>query len=212
MRRVWILVCVLLPLRAEIVDRIAITAGQQVITELQLDEELRVAALLNHQPIDRGVAARRAAADRLIEQLLIKREMDVSHYPPPEPADVDQFVEQVRTAVAGTENFEETLRRYNLSEAVLREHLAMQLTTLQFIEFRFRPELGISPTDIETYYQEELSRWNAEGAGARAPTLAESSESIRRKLAEQRTDQALDAWLAESRKQVAVVYLDKTLE
>ncbi len=212
MSRLLVLVCALLPLRAEIVDRIAITAGQQVITELQLDEELRVAALLNHQPIDRSVKARRAAADRLIEQLLIQREMDVSHYPAPQPADVDQFVAQVRTAIASTGNFDETLRRYDLTEGLLREHLAMQLTTLQFIEFRFRPELGVSPADIETYYQGELARWRAEHAGATPPTLGESSESIRHKLAEQRTDQALDAWLSESRRQIVVVYLDKTLE
>ena len=212
MRVIFVLVCALLPLRAEIIDRIAITAGPQVITELQLDEELRVAALLNHQPIDRSVSARRAAADRLIEQLLIKREMDVSHFPPPQPGEIDRFVEQVRTAIAATGNFDETLRRYNLSESVLREHLAMQLTTLQFIEFRFRPELGVSPADIETYYQGELARWRAERAGAKPPTLAEEREPIRHKLAEQRTDQALDAWLAESRKQVAIAYLDKTLE
>jgi broad specificity phosphatase PhoE len=212
MRRIFLLVCALLPLRAEIVDRIAITAGQQVITELQLDEEIRVTALLNQQPIDRSMSARRAAAARLIQQLLIKSEMDVSHYPAPAAADVNRFVEQVRTEIAGRGDFDETLRRYNLSESVLREHVAMQLTTLQFIEFRFRPELGVSPADIESYYQGELARWKAGHAGARPPTLAESSEGIRRKLAERRTDQALDAWLAESRKQVAIVYLDKGLE
>ena len=93
MIRLFVVACSLLPLHAEIVDRIAITAGRQVITELQLDEELRVVAFLNHQPIARDANARRAAADRLIEQLLIKRDLDLSHYPPPSPADVDDFME-----------------------------------------------------------------------------------------------------------------------
>lgn len=212
MHWVFILLSMLLPLRAEIVDRIAITAGQQVITELQLDEELRVAAFLNHQPITRDSEARRAAANRLIEQLLIKRDMELSHYPLPQPADIDKFVEQARTGLSGTEVFDETLRTYNLTQAVLREHLEMQLTTLQFIEFRFRPELGVSPADIENYYQGELVRWKTEHPGARPPTLNESRESIRKALAEQRTDEALDAWLEESRRQVTVVYLDKSLE
>lgn len=212
MTRLLAVACALLPLHAEIVDRIAITAGRQVITELQLDEELRVAAFLNHQPIARDANARRAAADRLIEQLLIKRDLDLSHYPPPSPAAVDEFVEQVRAAIPGSEDFDEMLRKYDLDQAVLREHLATQLTILQFIEFRFRPDLGVSPTDIENYYQGELARWKAEHGSAKPPTLANSRESIRKALTEQRTDEALDAWLAESRKQVAIVYLDKTLE
>ncbi|HEX3681078.1 MAG TPA: hypothetical protein VHU83_00955 [Bryobacteraceae bacterium] len=212
MVRFLALICVLLPLRAEIVDRIAITAGQQVITELQLDEELRVAAFLNHQPIDRSAKAKRAAADRLIAQLLIQREMELSHYPRPSEADVDALLEQARTGVAALGDFDEILRKYDLSEAVLREHLAKQLSTLQFIEFRFRPELGISPADIENYYQGELARWKGGRGDTRPPTLADSREVIRRTLAEQRTDQALDAWLAESRKQLSIVYLDKSLE
>jgi hypothetical protein len=198
--------------QAGVVDRIAITLGQQVITELQLDEELRVAAFLNGQPLVRDREARKGAADRLIEQLLIKREMKMSHYPAPADTDVDKFEAQVREALPGAGDFEEKLRKYELTEPILREHLAMQMTTLEFIESRFRPELGVSPADIESYYQGELLRWKAEHPGARPPTLAESRESIRKALAEQRTDEALEGWLKESRKQVQIVYVDKTLE
>jgi hypothetical protein len=207
-----VLMCAFAELRAEIVDRIAITVGQQVVTELQLDEELRVAAFLNGQAAVRDRDARKAAAERLIEQLLIQREMKVSHYPGLTEADIDKFEEQIRAAMPGDESFEAKLRRYELTEQILRQHLEMQLLTLQFIEFRFRPELGVSPVDIENYYRGELARWKAEHAGARPPTLAESRESIRKALAEQRTDAALDAWLKESRKQIQVVYVDRSLE
>lgn len=211
MFRFFVLACVMLPSRAEIVDRIAITAGQQVITELQLDEELRVAAFLNHQPFARNPEARRAAANRLVEQLLIKREMDLSHYPLPAPEEVDKFTAQVRAAL-GAEDLDEALHKYDLNEATLREHLVKQLTTLQFIEVRFRPELDVSSADIETYYQGELARWKAEHPGAQPPSLGDSRESVRKTLAEQRTDEALDAWLEESRKQAAIEYVDKSLQ
>lgn len=212
MQRCWLLVCALGAMRAEVVDRIAVTVGQQVVTELQLDEELRVTAFLNGQAVARDRTARKAAADRLIDQLLIEREMKLSHYPEPAETEVDKFEEQVRAALPGTDNFDEKLRKYDLTEAVLREHLAMQLTTLQFIELRFRPELGVSPGEVENYYQGELLRWKAEHPGARPPTLEQSRESIRKALAEQRTDQALDGWLKESRKPVQIVYVDKSLE
>jgi hypothetical protein len=212
MLRLLIAACALIVLRAEIVDRIVITVGRQVITQLQLDEELRVTAFLNGQAIDRSIEARRAAAGRLIQQLLIRREMQLSRYPMPAAADADNPVEQIRATWAGSQSFDETLRKYNLDIATLRDHLATQATTLQFIEFRFRPDLGISPADIELYYQNELGRWKTEHPGVKPPTLGESQESIRKTLTEQRTDAALDTWLEESHKQVAIVYLDKSLE
>jgi hypothetical protein len=49
MYRVLFFACLLLPgARAEVLDRIAIVVGRNVITELQIDEELRVTAFLNY--------------------------------------------------------------------------------------------------------------------------------------------------------------------
>jgi hypothetical protein len=211
MYRLLVIACMLIPLRAEVVDRIAVTVDQQVITELQLDEELRVTAFLNHQPIVRTLDARRAAANRLIQQLLVRREMELRHFPPPAPNEIDKFLAQVRSLLPAAD-FGASLRQYELREPILREHLAMQLATLQFIEFRFRPDLEVSSIDIENYYQHEISKWKTEHPGARPPTLAESRESIQSALAGERTDDALNTWLEERRKQASIAYLDKSLE
>jgi len=66
---------------AEIIDRIAITVGSQVITVSQIDEEIRITAFLNREKLDITADAKKQAATRLIEQALVKREMDLSHYP-----------------------------------------------------------------------------------------------------------------------------------
>ncbi len=55
-----------------------------------MDEEVRVTAFLNREKVDLGAEARKQAADRLIEQALIKREMDLSHYPLPELSDAGE--------------------------------------------------------------------------------------------------------------------------
>ncbi|MBV9158725.1 MAG: hypothetical protein JO097_20865, partial [Acidobacteriaceae bacterium] len=81
MRSLLLLACFFGPLPAEVVDRIAIIIGRNVVTELQIDEELRVTAFLNNQPVTRDSATRRAAASRLIAQLLVERDMRLSHYP-----------------------------------------------------------------------------------------------------------------------------------
>lgn len=212
MYRSLLIACLVIPLRAEVIDRIAVTVDQQVITELQLDEELRVTAFLNRQPILRTVNARHAAVDRLIQQLLIEREMDLRHFPLPTRLAIDQFVQQIRVELPAGADFDASLREYGLTESVLKAHLATQLATLQFIDVRFHPDLEISSAEISNYYEREIAKWKTEHPGAQPPTLAESKESIRNVLAGQRTDEALDAWLAERRTQVSIAYLDKSLE
>ncbi|HEY7306984.1 MAG TPA: hypothetical protein VH601_22855 [Bryobacteraceae bacterium] len=174
--------CVAMLLRAGIVDRLAITVGRESITELQLDEELRVTALLNDQPVSRTTDARRAAADRLVEQLLIKREMDLSHYRGTGPGDLAAYLAQVQSACGGPDRFWRLLRQYDLSESTLKEHLELQLAISRFVEYRFQSD------------------------------MQPATSSIRPKTIEQQTDEALAAWLEESRKQVNIVYIDKSLQ
>ncbi|HMJ62713.1 MAG TPA: hypothetical protein VK493_13165, partial [Bryobacteraceae bacterium] len=116
MKILFFVTCLLLPLEAGIVDRLVVVVGQQTITQLQLDEEIRVTALLNHRPIARDVETRRAAADRLVEQLLIRREMEQSRYPLPDEQDVNQYAEQIRRQNDGSTGLAKALATYELSE------------------------------------------------------------------------------------------------
>jgi hypothetical protein len=83
-------------LSAKVLDRIAIVVDNRVITETQLDEELHLTAFLNRQPVDTSADARRAAADRLVEQELIRREMRLSQYPPPSGDEVNELCDAQR--------------------------------------------------------------------------------------------------------------------
>ena len=82
-------------LSAEIIDRIAIAVGNQVITESQIDEEIRITAFLNREKLDVSADSRKQAADRLIEQALVKREMGLSHYPLPQAGDANAAVADI---------------------------------------------------------------------------------------------------------------------
>lgn len=210
--RLLVFVGLTLALQAEIVDRLAIAVAHQAITELQIDEELRVTALLNEKPIVRDVAERRAAADRLVQQLLVEREMAQSHYPLPTDQEVTAYIDKIRAGLTSGGNWNAQLTAYDLTEATLREHLALQLTTLQFIEYRFRPDFGISEAAIESQYRSEAAQWTSQHPGKTAPPLASLRESIQQELIEQRIDQALSTWLEESLKQIHILYLDKSLQ
>ena len=211
MRKILLFALSLLACQATILDRIVVTVGQQVITALQLDEEIRVTDFMNGQKLTFTVEARRTAADRLIQQLLVKRDMELSHYPLPEDQDVAKYLSQIQENHGGSAAFSSALAAYGLPEAILKQHLVLQLTTLRFIEYRFHPDLGISEGDIQAYYQNQVNSWRATHAGPAPSDFASSRQAIRQALEEARTDELLNAWLEESRRQVNIVYIDKAL-
>jgi hypothetical protein len=212
MRHLCLMACLLFLARSETIDRLAITVGNQIITQLQIDEELRVTALLNHESaVVRNLENRRDAADRLVAQLLIKLEMQLSRYALPDTAEVDRYYQQIEEVNGGAVEFEKALRAFNLTPELLRSHLELQLTELKFIDVRFRPDANVSDADIEAAYKAKIDAWQKTHSG-KPPTLDTSRESLRAMLVENRTDASLDTWLAESRKRVRLIYLDKTLQ
>jgi hypothetical protein len=208
----WLLTpgfCILL--QAEIIDRIAISVGNQVITEGQLDEEIRLTAFLNHEKPDLSVAERKKAAGRLIEQALVKRDLDLSRYPVPVLSDADTSLKDVKLSYAPESKYQQMLQQYGIAEDALKRRLLWQLTLLHFVDFRFRPGIQILEADLKSYYDQELVRWKQEGVQP-VPTLEDSRAKIEEILTQQRIDQALDTWMAETRKLIPINYLDESLK
>jgi hypothetical protein len=205
MKWLFLLLLVIGYSNAEILDRVAIAVGYETITELQLDEELRVTALLNHKSVVRDAEARRDAADRLIQQFLIEREMQVSRYPLPDPKEVERYVDQVANTFGDKASLERSLTQYQLSYNTLVHHLLMQLATLRFIENRFRPEVTVSDTEVDAFLKAEQRPGNTQSS-------PNNREQVREQLMEKQTDETLAVWLEEARKRFNIIYLDKSLQ
>jgi len=201
--------CVLV--RDEIIDRIAISVGNQVITEGQIDQEIRLTAFLNHERLNLSGDGRKKAGGRLVEQALVKRDMDLSRYPLPGASDVEASFVDVKQSYTPETMYQRTLQEYGITEDALKRRLLWQLTLLRFVDYRFRPGIQVSDADLKTYYDQELARWKQQGIEP-VPTLDESRGKIEEILTQQRIDQALDAWMAETRKQVTINYLDEALK
>ena len=196
---------------AEILDRIAVTVGDHVITEQQIVKEIRLAAFLNRAQPDLSVASKQAAAEQLIRQDLVRREMESTHYPLPEKSDADPLEKQIIDQYGGESTYTTALATYGLTRSEVHEQLWWQLATLRFIDYRFKPAVHVPAVAIESYYKEQVAKWTAEGQ-KNIPTLEDSRDSIEQILAAQRVDEALDAWLADTRKQLTIRYRKEAFE
>jgi hypothetical protein len=196
---------------AEIIDRIAVTVGNQVITTDQVNEEVRVTAFLNHSEPQLTSDEKKKAAERLIEQALIKDGMNSSHYPLPTLADAEPMVKLREDEYAGRAAFLADLARYGITEDQLRQHVWWQITLLKFIDDRFRPAVQVSNADILQHYREQVRKWGEEGVNP-IPTFAESRVAMERAVIEDRVDNALSRWLGDSRTRVDIRFRDGALQ
>ena len=211
MKAFWILnslFCILLS--AEIIDRIVITVGNQVITQSQIDDAIRVTAFLNREPADLSADARKQAAARLIQQALIKREMDLSHYPVPELSDAGESLQSLKAMYSSETDFQNALQASGITAEQLTRRLWWQLTLLRFIDYRFRPGIQIPAANVQAYYRQQVSEWEQKGTNP-IPTLDESRDQIEEILTQKQIDQALEQWIKDTRNQVTINYLDPTL-
>ena len=126
------------PALAVIVDRIAITVGNKVITDSEIDLRIRLTAFENGEKPNFSLTARKVAADRLIDQKLVEHEMDVGHYPRL----------KAETTAPDTAARDRALAQYGLTPTDLEQDLARQADLLNFLNLRFRPSVQVSDQDI----------------------------------------------------------------
>jgi hypothetical protein len=199
-------------LPGEIIDRIAVTVDSSVITISQVLEEVRVTAFLNGAKPDFTPASRRQTADRLIEQLLVRREMDLTRYLQPEAGDVRDAFERVRARVASEAAYRQALAEYRLEEADIAGALLRQLALLQFIALRFRPEIQVQESDIMQYYENSYLPEIRQKGVTPEPAFEEVRDQCERALTEQLVDQRVDKWLKEARGRSRIVYSEEAFQ
>lgn len=169
---------------AGVVDRVAVVVGTDVVTETEVLREVRLTQLLNGEPLDLSPAARRAAAERLVDQMLIRREMAIGGYLLPTDAEAAAMLRKFRQErFASVPDFRAALDRYGISETELREHLRGELAAIRFTDTRFHG-IRASPADGA----ERL----AEGSAAQPGNAT--------------VDQQMESWLREARSSARVQF------
>ncbi len=197
----------------EVIDCIAVSVGRNVITRSAIQEQARIAAFLNREPADLSATNLRRTAERLVDVVLIRREMEISRYAASPAVEVEKILEGLRAGRAAVkpEDFAQALTAYHTDEAALRRHLALQTATMRFVELRFRPGSSVSDAEIDVFYRDNFAtEFVRQNPGKAAPDLDDVRDRIEASLLEQRVDQAMEQWLKEARSQVRITYFPES--
>ena len=198
--------------RGEIIDRIAASVGNKVITASDLDRELRVAAFQDGVKADFSPARKRAAVEAMIEQKLIQTELANSRYPLPDPAELAPAIEQFKKAhFKDDQQYRAALAEYGIAEEDFKELLLWQRTLLLFIQVRFETGVQLGAQDVEEYFTQTVKP-AAEAAHPGQPvSLEDYRDQIERTLTGQRADRQMDVWLRDVRRRTNVVVHEEVL-
>lgn len=200
--------------QADVLDRVAASAGQQVVTLSGVRRQLRLEALVANTEPEYSAANMRRAAERLIEQALVLHEMELSLFVPPTMAEAEVALAKFISDRKQTpEEFRKQVARMGFSDDEFRKEVLWRVSVSRFVSFRFAPGVQVSDEEVEKYYQEEFTKQaKAADANVAMPQLEEVRETIYLILATRKTNQALDQWLAQTRQTLKVRFFEEALK
>jgi peptidyl-prolyl cis-trans isomerase SurA len=193
----------------DIIDRVAVAVGNHVITTSAIDREIRVTAFLNAAKLDITPAVKRATAGRMVEQALVRTELEASRYPTPPPSEVDPILAQLKKERFPTDaDFQRALAEYGITEQDVRDELLWQRTLLSFLDVRFRPSVQVSDKEIEDYFEKTVKPAFQAAHAGQTVSIDEYRDQIEATLTGEREDQEMSKWLDQAKKRTEIVYHD----
>src|SRR5207247_1311966 len=120
----------------EVINRIAVVVGKNVIKQSDVTREIRMTDFLNGDKLDFSADARRKAAERLIDQKMIQQEMKAGRYPTAAPEEAERLLAQVKKDRFGGDQarYQNALKEYGITEQDLKAQLQWQIAVLRFID------------------------------------------------------------------------------
>jgi peptidyl-prolyl cis-trans isomerase SurA len=157
----WALALALLSavVSAEVVDRVVAVVGDEVITELELNQAYTTDSLglMQSGPLAGGTSAaltREDYLDRMIEKKVIDLEVKRQGISV-DALEVEQAIDRKRESLNLTpEQFERALKREGLTMEVYRKQVKDQLITYRLISREVKGEIEISEDEIQAFYKQ----------------------------------------------------------
>ncbi len=188
----------------ETLDRVAAWVGKDAITDSALRRHLRMEAFFARKTPELTADARHKAAERLIDQLLIRRELELNRFAPPGAADVEtQINELMKSRNEDAAALNASLESYGFTLEDLRNEILYQIMLLRFVEFRFSAGVLVTDAEIDAAYENEVVP-EARQRNVAPPTAEQARDGIVKLLTYRKTNAALEQWLIQARQQVKI--------
>jgi len=183
-----------------------------VITETDLDREIRITAFLNNAKADFSPASKRETAGRMVDQALVRNELEASRYLPPSAADTEAALQEEKARFGDNAAYHGALARYGIGDDDLKARLTWQLMLVRFIDVVFRPGVQIGDAEIQKYFDEHMRAGLVRAHPGTPPAVDDYREGIEQKLVSQAADQQVEQWLREARRRTHIQYHDEVFQ
>jgi hypothetical protein len=203
----------LLPVHAEVIDRIAASVDNLVITQSEIALQVRVAAFQEGSKPDLSLARKRQTLDALIDQKLIQRDLQSSRYPTPDPAELDPAIEQFKQEHYKTEaEYQQALASYGITDQDFRNLLLWEKTLSAFIDVRFASTSQVTDQQISDYFEKTVKPVAEAAHPGQQVRLEDFHDQIEKQIAAERADAQMDAWLKGARRRAQIVVHEEALK
>jgi hypothetical protein len=195
---------------AEIVDRISVVIGTRAIKQSDIDRDIRVVSFLNQAPPDFSARSRKESASRLIDQLLIRQDIQATGAAPAALGGMEQLLMQIKKdRFANDTLYRVALAEYCLTEENLKSALLWQLTVLRFIDQRFASATAVSEQEIEQYFDSHRAEFTKSHPAARS--AKDVRPEIEAEISGERANQQFETWIDQTRRDARVEYREEAL-
>ncbi len=187
----------------EVVDRVVARVENDIIL---LSDVLELRAY--QEFVDGKSETENAILDRLIDQWIVRSEAELSRFPEPKDAEIEQATARVVKSFDSSVEYEARKKQVGLNDSEVRKIVAAQLYLSNYLDSRFRPSVQIDEKAIVDFYQNAVMP-RAKARGQEPPTLESSRDIIREALIQSDINEQADRWLKESR---ARLHVQKSLD
>lgn len=188
----------LVPARAETLNSVVASVGDEAITQRDVVEEYRFERFLDGKiPLGEPTPPEsKDALSRLISQRLLAEQMQRSEGSSKDGMkNAEDTLKSVRAKFSDPSAYGAALESLGMTEPQVLQRLELYQRTLQMINNRLRPAATPDPNEVEDYYRNTFVPAYAKAHGGPPPPLDDVREQISEILVQKKMNVLLDDWL-----------------
>jgi len=182
----------------KVVDRVVARVEEDIILQSDVEQLARYQLL-----VDGKSESEEQILDRLIDQWIVRKEAEASHFPGPLKADVDRGLQRLERSFAKKDDFDAQREKAGISEAELRQIVTAQAYLSNYLDSRFRPTVQVDEQAIQDFYNQALIP-RAKARGQEPPSFDAARDLIQEVLTQRGINEQADKWLKESRTRLSI--------